>query len=241
MIKNFDKLVSRWRDIESRRGALDFEIALWAADVQAASGTEDDFNTFHTDTLGLLAATTGKHRRMADAVRVVTDVSVWRAIGWPKVRDVARIEQAKAREKACARIVAEHAKTAASVKTAKVPKIAAKHVDVILAEEAPEIFVPAPAVPETAKDRQQARMAEAKRADAKAIEQAPRVPDRGDVLAKAIRRLVSGGYAFLADLLTPEERQRVVARSRAARGRTGTGRRAGSTPALAVIFNNGGR
>ncbi len=203
--RNVQHLINRWREIQTRGGQLDHDVAIYARDVHEAYPVWDQFWEFFSETLGEReTATVKKYASMAEAVCLVTDPAVWRAVGWREVRNIVRIENGKALQAACARIVQESQRK-------KSAKVGATIVDKILVEESPETFLPKAPVPETPADK--------KLNKAEAEKKAAPHKDRAEILAKAIRRLVEGRYAFLADELTTEERQAAGLRSVAKRAR----------------------
>lgn len=208
-------LIREWRDIQSLQGFVGWRVASYAARVEAEFQDATRVRAFWWDTLGVRAgATIDKHARMAAAVRVVPDEAVWRAAGWPAVEKIARIASAKQRREACARLVAESQKSA---------KVGPAVTDRVLAEVAPEVFVPKPPAKETKKDREANKREAAKRADEKAAREqaadalvagaasavaaeAKRERQRADTLAAEFRRLIAGPLPILAEVMSPEAR-----------------------------------
>ena len=209
-------LVAEWREIESKVGGCEHSQAAYAVKVRSLVGECDDFRVFFWNTLGVRSSSRiEKFRRMARAVSLVPDVKVWRAVGWEGVREIVRIEDSTRRTLACSRLVAERAKGGMKVGVWSVEKI--------LADVAPEIFLPRPAEPETPKDRAQTRMAADAQSDAhqqareaKDAHQQARealvvasnvtVERERDVLRAALRRIVEGSPIFLG-LLNDEEKK----------------------------------
>jgi len=208
-------LVARWREVESKVGGCEHSQAAYAVEVRAHFG-EHRFRAFFWETLGERSSSRiEKFRRMARAVGLVPDVKVWRAVGWEGVREIVRIEDSTRRTLACSRLVAERAKGNM--------KVGGRSVEKILADVAPEIFLPRPAEPETPKDRAQTRMAADAQSDAhqqareaKDAHQQARealvvalnvtVERERDVLRAALRRIVEGSPIFLG-LLNDEEKR----------------------------------
>lgn len=202
-MKKFDSkegraFVALWADISAREGDVDRDKAEWAAKVMSWIGSREAFLSFCFRVLGLHSPTARSLAERAEALGGVPDERVWQAVRWPGVMHLARIADTKKRERVCRVLVAE--------------REAGKHVSdqrlmVILREQAPDVFAPTPPVPETKKDREQERAAQAVRTG-EAVAPARTAPAVDfSPLAATVRRLVKKFGPLVAQELTPAERK----------------------------------
>lgn len=90
--REIDSLVKAFSRIEARGRAVDYERAKWADRVAGLCGLYS--RRVMTEQLGLSPSTAGAYLRRLEDLGVIPDREVWIAVGWPRVRQIARLDQA---------------------------------------------------------------------------------------------------------------------------------------------------
>jgi siroheme synthase (precorrin-2 oxidase/ferrochelatase) len=98
-----DKLLTALDSIERRGRRADFDRAAWARKVVALSGVHA--RRVMVEQLGLSASTAVAYLRRLEDMDRVPDATVWVAVGWARVRQIARIECEAARAAVMAAIL----------------------------------------------------------------------------------------------------------------------------------------
>lgn len=95
-VDNTSSLRLQWRALERERALSDFQRALLLRRIRVACGAEgQDFLAFLSDAevgLGVHPRAALGLARMAEAVDLVGDESVWAGIGWPGMQRLVKIE-----------------------------------------------------------------------------------------------------------------------------------------------------
>lgn len=207
-------LVAQWDDVRARGGAQAYQVAQCAKATAALYTDYDSFREFHIHLLDIrFPSTIRMHWDMAKAARLVQEETIWRALGWDGVRDLARVIDQTARKRISKRVLqlASGGSKSKQRKNAKLKPVTRSVFQGILKQIAPDMAeAPGARTPPNNGLRIQLAEEQAKTARLSSELAEATAKHASPDLAATLRRLIyQDGCQFIVNLLTEEERSAV--------------------------------